>query len=351
MAVLLGGGPVATLARVSFSGGAPREILENVSGADWGPDGESLAVVRTVAGRYRLEYPVGTVLYETEGRPPVSPRVSTDGELVAFFDFDAEVGDASVCVAGPNRPKQVLSRGWRGTGALNWSPKGDEIWFSANQSGGDPALFAVNLSGRQRVLSQVAGWIVMQDVARDGRVLLSAVNSRLGILYMPPDGSTERDLAWLDASLVYELSDDAKLLLFVELSDGEGRKPITPEGVRATRVSPDGHSFAIAEAHKLLLGDISGGSPRTISDLQSGETVVRWSGDGRYLFLRQLEGDTIRVSRLDVSTRRKEPWHVLKVPEPGAEFFGPLALSADGRAYACSFQRDLANLYLVKGLR
>src|SRR2546425_2002840 len=92
---------------------SPREILENVSGADWGPDGESLAVVRTVAGRYRLEYPVGTVLYETEGRPPVSPRVSTDGELVAFFDFDAEVGDASACVAGRNRPKQGLSRGWR----------------------------------------------------------------------------------------------------------------------------------------------------------------------------------------------------------------------------------------------
>jgi len=281
-------------------------------------------------------------------------------------------------------------------------------------------------------------------------VLLSAVNSRLGILYVPPDGSTERDLAWLDASLVYELSDDAKLLLFVELSGGEGRnaaiylrktdgsaavrlgygnrpslspdgkwvlciryepghsqllllptgpgesrllnvegmryesaewfpdgkrilftgnqaghpvrtwiydldgkgpKPITPEGVRATRVSPDGHSFVIAEAHKLSLGDISGGSPRTISDLQSGETVVRWGGDGRYLFLRQLEGDTIRVSRLDASTRRKEPWRVLKVPEPGAEFFGPLALSADGKAYACSFQRDLANLYLVKGLR
>src|SRR5437879_8439751 len=67
--------------------------------------------------------------------------------------------------------------------------------------------------------------------------------------------------------------------------DGEGPKPITPEGVRATRVSPDGHSFVIAEAHKLSLGDISGGSPRTISDLQSGETVVRWGGAGRYPFL------------------------------------------------------------------
>ncbi|HEX2714136.1 MAG TPA: protein kinase, partial [Candidatus Acidoferrales bacterium] len=420
MAVLLGGGPVGTLASVSFGGGAPREILENVSGADWSPDGKSLAVVRTVAGRHRLEYPAGTVLYQTEGRPPMNPRVSSDGELVAFFDFDVEIRDYSVCVVGPNRPRQVLSRGWRGIGALNWSPKGDEIWFSAGRSSGDPALYAVDLSGRQRIVSQVAGWIVMQDVARDGRVLLSAVNSRLGILYVPPDGSAERDLAWLDASAVLELSDDAKSLVFVELSGGEGRngaiylrktdgsaavrlgygnqpslspdgkwvlcirhepgssqllllptgpgesrvlnvegmhyesvewfpdskrilftgnqaghpmrtwiydlegqgpKPITPEGVRATRVSPEGHSFVIAEAHKLSLGDINGGQPRPISDLQRGETIVRWSADGRYLFLRQLEGDTIRVSRLDVSTRRKEPWRVLKVPEPGAEFY------------------------------
>src|SRR5207245_9380197 len=132
---------------------------------------------------------------------------------------------------------------------------------------------------------------------------------------------------------------------------GGGEKPLTTGGVRAARVAPGGHAFLIAEAHKLSRGDISGGSARTISDLQSGETVVRWGGDGRYLFLRQLEGDTIRVSRLDVSTRRKEPWRVLKLPEPGAEFFGPLALSADGKAYACSFQRDRANLYLVKGLR
>ncbi len=450
MAVLVGGGPVGTLARVPFGGGAPREILESVSGADWGPEGESLAVVRTVAGRHRLEYPVGTVLYETDGRPPSGPRVSADGKLVAFFDFELEVGDYSVCVAGPNRPKQVLSRGWRGIGALNWSPDGDEIWFSAGQSGRDPALYAVNLSGKQRVVSQVAGWIVMQDVAHDGRVLLSAVNSRLGILYVSSDSTTERDLAWLDASLAYELSDDGKSLVFVELSEGERRnsaiylrktdgsaavrlgygnrpslspdgkwvlcvryepgrsqllllptgpgesrllnvedmhyesaewfpdgkrilftgnqagrpvrtwiydldgekpKPITPEGVRATRVSPDGHSFVIAEAHKLSLGAIGGGQPRTISDLQSGETVVRWSGDGRYLFLRKLEGDTIRVSRLDVSTRRKQPWHVLKAPELGAEFSGPLALSADGKTYACSFQHDLANLYLVRGLR
>ena len=449
MAILLGGEDVGTLAQVPFGGGAPRQVLEGVSGADWGPDGESLAVVRAVSGKFRLEYPIGTVLYETEKRPPMMPRVSADGKLVAFFDFDVEVGDYALSVIGPNHPKQVLSRGWRAIGALNWSPDNREVWFSGGQPGSDPALYAVNLSGSQRLVTQTGGMIVMQDVARDGRVLLSTVNSRLGILFTPQNGAA-RDLAWLDSSLIYELSNDAQSLVFVELSNGQGRNsaiylrkadgspaiqlgygnrpslspdgkwvacihhegnrsslmllptgpgeskfpniegmhfdgvewfpdnkrilftgnetghptrtwmydvdankwtPLTPEGTRGTRVSPDGQWFVTVDPHKLLLTAVNGGSSKTIIDLQPGESVARWSGDGRYLFLQQREPTSIRVSRLEVATRRREPWRVVKAPEAGAEFLGPLALSADGKACAVSFQRDLANLFLVRGLK
>jgi len=449
MAILLGGDDVGTLARVPFGGGAPREVLEGVSGADWGPDGESLAVVRAVSGKFRLEYPIGTVLYETEKRPPMMPRVSADGKLVAFFDFDVEVGDYALCVVGPDHARQVLSRGWRAIGALNWSPNDHEVWFSGGQPGTDPALYAVTLSGAQRLVSQTGGMIVMQDVARDGRVLLSTVNSRLGIHYVPPNGSP-RDLAWLDSSLMYDLSNDARSVVFAELSSGQGRNsaiyvrktdgspaiqlgygnrpslspdekwvacihhdaersslmllptgpgesqfpkiegihfdgvewfpdnkrilftgsetghairtwmydlatnkstPLTPEGTRGTRVSPDGQWFITVDAHKLLLSPVGGGDSRTIIDLQGGESVVRWSADGRYLFLQQREPTSIKISRLELATRRKEPWLTVKVPEPGAQFFGPLALSADGKACATTFQRDLANLFLVRGLK
>src|SRR5712692_3489461 len=65
-----------TLARVPLAGGAPREILEDVADADWSPDGTTLAVVRVVAGKNRVEFPVGKVLYESEGRPPMALRVS-----------------------------------------------------------------------------------------------------------------------------------------------------------------------------------------------------------------------------------------------------------------------------------
>ena len=450
MAILLGGGDVGTLARVPFGGGSPREVLEGVSGADWGPDGDSLAVVRAVAGKFRLEYPIGTVLYETEKRPPMMPRVSADGKLVAFFDFDVEVGDYALCIIGPNHPRQVLSRGWRAIGALNWSPNNREIWFSGGQPGADPALYAVTLSGAHRLVTQTGGIIVMQDVAPDGRVLLSTVNSRLGILYSPPNGGPQRDLSWLDSSLIYELSNDGQSLVFVELSNGQGRNsaiylrktdgspavqlgygnrpslspdgkwvacihhqggqsklmllptgpgesqfpkiegmhfdgvewfpdnkrilftgnetghairtwlydletekttPVTPEGTRGTRVSPEGNWFITVDPHKLLMTPVNGGSAKTVMDLQPGESVVRWSGDGRYLFLQKREQGSIAISRLEISTHRKEPWRVVKVPEPGAQFFGPLALSADGKACATTFQRDLANLFLVQGLK
>jgi Tol biopolymer transport system component len=450
MAILLGADDVGTLASATFGGGAPREMLENVSAADWSPGGDALAVVRTIGGKHRVEYPVGTVLYENDVRPPIAPRVSADGKLVAFFDYDPEVGDYSLSVVGPNQPKRVLSRGWRAIGSLDWSPRGDEIWFSAGQSGSDPALYAVTLSGKQRFLTQAPGWIVMQDLSADGRVLLSVVNSRLGIRYVDFEHSTERDLAWLDASFLYELSSDEKNVLFVELSNGEGRNaaiylrktdgspavrlgygnrpslspdgkwvvcirhepsrsrlmllptgpgesrflkvdgvhfeslgwfpdskrvlftgndsgrpvrtwtydldsdkatPFTAEGSRGAQVSPDGRWFVLTDSHGTSLAPVAGGPLRTISQLQNGEAVVRWSADGRQLFLQQPEGETIKISRLDVATGHKELWRTLKVPEPGAEFIGAFALSADGKACAFSFQHDLANLYLVKGLR
>jgi hypothetical protein len=133
--------------------------------------------------------------------------------------------------------------------------------------------------------------------------------------------------------------------------DANKATPLTPEGTRGTRVSPDGRWFITVDAHKLLLSPVGGGGSKAISDLQPGESVARWSGDGRYLFLQQREPASIKISRLEVATLRKEPWLVLRVSEPGAQFFGPLGLSADGKACASTFQRDLANLFLVKGLK
>ncbi|MGA8072317.1 MAG: protein kinase, partial [Candidatus Acidiferrales bacterium] len=78
---------VGTLARLPLGGGAPRPVLDSVQYADWAPDGKDFAVVRFVAAShvYRLEYPVGKVLYETNGWVS-HPRFSRDGKRIAFLD-------------------------------------------------------------------------------------------------------------------------------------------------------------------------------------------------------------------------------------------------------------------------
>ena len=74
-----------TLARVPLGGGAPREVLDSVREADWSPDGTELAIIHDVSGRDRLEFPIGTVLYEGSGYLS-DPRVSPDGRHVAFAE-------------------------------------------------------------------------------------------------------------------------------------------------------------------------------------------------------------------------------------------------------------------------
>src|SRR5260370_1031981 len=180
MAILLGTHLPATLARVRLSGGAPREILENVNDADWSPDGSRLAVSRTVGQRNRIEYPIGTVLYESDGRPPLCVRISPKGEQIAFFEYDTGIGDFAVTLLDLRGQKRILSRGWQAQGGLRWSPNGDEIWFSGTKGGGDPAMRGVRLNGQERIVAETPAWTALHDIARDGQPLIAAVDSGLG---------------------------------------------------------------------------------------------------------------------------------------------------------------------------
>ena len=79
-----GFGYVGTLARVPLTGGSPKEILQEVTYAEWAPRSTDLAVVHRVGGKDRLEFPIGKVLYETSGWIQ-GPRFSPDGTLIAFL--------------------------------------------------------------------------------------------------------------------------------------------------------------------------------------------------------------------------------------------------------------------------
>ena len=102
--------------------------------------------------------------------------------------------------------------------------------------------------------------------------------------------------------------------------------PLTPEGTRGTRVSPDGQWFVTVDPHKLLLSPVAGGDSKTIIELQTGESVVRWSGDGRYLFLQQREPASIKISSSGNGHPSQRAVAGHEGPRTGSQFFGPLSL-------------------------
>src|ERR1051326_7619686 len=163
---------MGTLARMPLEGGAPREVLQDVSDADWSPDGKELAVVHWVGGLCQLEYPIGHVLYELSTPGWVSHvRVSPRGDAVAFLEhpverFDDRGEGTVVDLAGH---KRTLSRAYISVNGLNWSPAGDELWFTASTNDLDSTLYAVDLAGRERQLASAAGRLNLMDVSRDGR--------------------------------------------------------------------------------------------------------------------------------------------------------------------------------------
>jgi Tol biopolymer transport system component len=287
-----------TLARVPLGGGAPRELLENVEFADWSPDGSTLAIAHDVAGRKRLEFPPGKVLYESDGWIG-HLRVAPKGDLVAFLDHPQHRDDGgSVAIVDLAGKKTALSSGWDSIQGLAWSAAGDEIWFTATRTGGDRSLYAVDLSGKVRILARVPGELTLLDVGKEGNVLLTRGIDRAGIVGLAPGETKERDLSWLDWSTPGDLSADGKSVLFSEAGEGGGPKYAVyvrnTDGSPAVRLgegtgvalSPDG-KWAVARPNTspapMYLLPTGVGDAKPLGQDSINHVRVRWMPDGKRL--------------------------------------------------------------------
>ena len=126
--------------------------------------------------------------------------------------------------------KTILSKGWNSATSLAWNPTTGEIWFSARESGGRMGvieLYAVSLSGVLRTVAQTPQLLIVQDIARDGRVLAQSDDWPMTMMCLPPGAPREVDLTWLDFSAGRALSDDGRDLVFTESGAGAGAKGAT----------------------------------------------------------------------------------------------------------------------------
>jgi eukaryotic-like serine/threonine-protein kinase len=287
-----------TLAQAPLTGGAPRQIAEKVEWADWSPDGKTLAVVRDVPGKEQLEFPLGRLLYETAGWIS-NPRVSPDGRRVAFLDhpnYDDDKGEVEIVDLEGHRT--VLSPGWESEAGLAWSANGKEVWFSGARAGLQRQVYAVDLTGRLRLAFRALGGVTVQDIAPDGRVLVTRDEQRAGIAGQARGATRERDLSWKDWSLPEDISPDGKTLLFdeqgeqtgpnyiVAMRDLSGSSPVALGEGMAGDFSPDGKWAAATLSYdQLILLPTGAGSMKKIDrgSIQHYGPVIHWLPDGKQI--------------------------------------------------------------------
>jgi Tol biopolymer transport system component len=304
-----------TLARVPIAGGAPRELVEDVKFADWSPDGSNLAIVRGVDGVDRLEYPLGTVRFrpaEGDGTGLGFVRVGPDGRTLAFVHYHEPYSlVGKVCTIDAGGKVSALTDEYVNIHGLAW--RGDEIWYSASD---DRPLFraimAVRPGGAPRVVARMPVNVTLWDVDPDenGRLLIAQTDDRGAMIGRLAGETHDRDLSWLDASSVADLSRDGTRVLFGEYGQGVGAVPVAylrgTDGSLAVRLgsgrpmalSPDAGSALILEIDEASAGSRS---PLQIVPTGAGETTrlsagglsdfanARWLPDGRAVLVKAAE--------------------------------------------------------------
>jgi WD40 repeat protein len=346
---------VGTLARLPLGGGAPRPVLDSVHYADWAPNGKDFAVVRFVPEShvYRLEYPVGKVLYETAGWIS-HPRFSRDGKRIAFLDHPVFGDDqGAVAIVDLQGHRKQLSSSYGSVQGVVWSPDGDEIWFNAIVAGVHRALFAVTLGGRERSLYSVPGDVDVQDALPDGRALLAQQSERRVLMVFTPEHPEGRDFTWMDWVYGARFSLDGKLILFGDEHAGpmystflrnlDGSPAVRLGDGNPDELSPDG-AWAASRLPvppvQITLLPTGTGEPRQLTHSKITHTISRWLPDGRLVANGSEPGHTDRAYLIDTNGNETP------ITPDGIRL---VAVSSDGKRMVTADAHSQSQLFPIGG--
>src|ERR1039458_6212782 len=242
-----------TLARVPLAGGAPREVLDDVFWADWAPDGQSMAVICFSPTRVaHLEFPAGKPIYEPQGWVS-HVRFSPLGDWLAIADHVPGGDDGRVVIIDPQGNRKSSSSFYSSVEGLAWTPNGKEVWFSAVPAGAARSIYALDLSGKERLIYRSPGGLTIHDISRTGLVLMTADKARIGISALPPGETRERSLSWFDWSLISDMSADGKSIVFSETGEAVGANYSVflrkTDGSPAIRLGEGGQAALRSEEH------------------------------------------------------------------------------------------------------
>jgi eukaryotic-like serine/threonine-protein kinase len=315
----IGGG---ILAQVPVLGGTPREVLDGVLRADWAPDGRLAVWRRPEKGVPQLEYPPGNVLYSSP-KLVFALRVSPDGKQVAI-NIATSGQRTAVMIFGLDGSTRTVANLEVFARGLAWTPDGKEVWYSAPHVTDQAwSIYGVTLDGRKRLVMRSPSWPWLFDISRDHTVLLalSIVQNRITV----PSGGRERDLSWLDGSVLADISTDGKHILFTESQEAVHYRQMVY--MRSTDESSavllgEGTAIAFSPGKDLALALRHGPKRRELILLPTGagkaETLAKdldclWGGflrDGRIVITAQ----TAEGPRMFIQARDGTPPRALTPP-------------------------------------
>ncbi len=315
-----------TLGTAPLAGGSPREELDNVPSADW-DESDQLAVVHHVDGQDQIEYPIGHVLFRAKRGTISHLRLSPQGNKIAFMDHPMQWDDGGwVDVIDLQGHVSVLTPQWDSEDGLAWSADGKEIWFTAAESGTNRTLFAVDLAAHMRTILTSPGGMTLQDIAPDGRVLVSFDAERLALATMARGDSKPVDLSWHDWNVAKDISSDGQSILFEDDSEIaghmfssairkiDGTPPVNLSGGSPSKLSPDGKwviSIVLGKPGRVSLVPIGVGQPHIIPLPEFEEIhndTDRFLQDGKHFTINANEpGHAVRTYVVDLDGKNATP--------------------------------------------
>jgi serine/threonine protein kinase/Tol biopolymer transport system component len=362
---------LGTLARVPLAGGTPREVAENVLQADWSPDGAELAIIRQNGTSTRVEYPIGTLKYETPTQVR-HVRVSPDGKRLAILELAR--GQYNVAIIDGRKQPVTIAQGWgRGANGIAWSPDGSQIWVSGTSTSVPPALYSVDVeTGTVRLVTRLTGGIRIFDLSPRGEALLSNSTWRAALVWKTPDPpqnpqspseslAPETDASWLDWSALADLSPDGRAILFSELREGGGangavylRRASDPTPIHlgdgmGDALSPDGRWALCRHGAKLVLVPTGTGQHRELSIDGAFDNGAVWLPDSRHAIVAGVvkkQSDGYRLFVIDTLDETAKPISPEKIWGNGSRAF---AVSPDGRRVAGMTAEQTIALYSIDG--
>jgi hypothetical protein len=207
-----------------------------------------------------------------------------------------------------------------------------------------------------------------EDLSADGKLVLAVVQSRPPQLVVYPTGAGDTQQlkrGEIENYVTARWFRDGKNVLINGNEPGKGARfyvqesgqtggstprPVTPEGTRDGRLSPDGKLvLARGPGGKYSLYPIAGGEPQPVPALTEADTLAQWSMDGRSVLVYRRAEIPCRLERVDLATGRRTLFKEFAPPDrAGLLSMREIFVTDDLRSYAYTAYYQVSSLFVLE---